>query len=83
MHLRLGLRAQVVWVPGAHAKRGGGGPVVTCRRKRYDEDAAMAKIDRIVSQDAAVGLTTEGRVEWCAECEAWHVATKAAWRDAS
>ena len=56
---------------------------MTCRRKRYSEDSATAKLDRIVSQDAAVGLTTEGRVEWCAQCEAWHMATKAAWRDAS
>ena len=55
---------------------------MTCRRKRYSQPAAQAKIDRIVSQDAAVGLTTEGRVEWC-ECGAWHVVTKAAWRDAS
>ena len=56
---------------------------MTCRRKRYSEDSATAKLDRIVSQDAAVGLTTEGRVEWCAPCEAWHVETKAAWGDAS
>ena len=55
---------------------------MTCRRKRYDEDAAVAKIDRIVSQGAAVGLTTEGRAEWCAPCGAWHVETKAAWWDA-
>jgi len=56
---------------------------VTCRRKRYDEDAATAKLERIIDQDAAVGLDTTGRVEWCAECEAWHVETKAAWSDAS
>jgi len=55
---------------------------MTCRRKRYNAEAAQAKIERIVSQDAAVGLTTEGRATWCAGCEAWHVATKAAWRDA-
>jgi len=54
---------------------------VTCRRKRYDELAAQIKIERIVSQDAAVGLDTTGRLEWCAECEAWHVETKAAWRE--
>jgi hypothetical protein len=56
---------------------------VTCRRKRYTREAARAKIRRIVSQDAPVGLTTEGRTEWCAPCEAWHVETKAAWGDAS
>jgi len=56
---------------------------MTCRRKRYDEAAAKAKIRRIVSQDAAVGLTTEGRAEKCEACGAWHVATKAAWRDAA
>ena len=56
---------------------------MTCRRKRYDEDVARAKLARIVIWDAAVGLTTEGRAEWCAPCEAWHVATRAAWRDAS
>jgi hypothetical protein len=56
---------------------------MTCRRKRYDEPTATAKIDRIVSQDAAVGLTTEVRIEWCAPCLAWHLETKAAWRDAS
>ena len=56
---------------------------MTCRRKRYDEPTAKAKIARIVSQDAVVGLATEGRAEWCAQCEAWHVDTKAAWRDAS
>jgi len=56
---------------------------MTCRRKRYSQPAATAKIDRIVSQDAVVGLTTEARMPWCAQCEAWHVATKAAWKDAS
>ena len=56
---------------------------MTCRRKRYDEDAAQAKIDRLIAYDAAVGLTTEGYAEWCAPCEAWHVVTKAQWRDAS
>ena len=56
---------------------------MTCRRKCYSQPVAKAKLDRIVSQDAAVGLTTEGRAEWCAPCEAWHVATRAAWRDAS
>ena len=56
---------------------------MTCRRKRYDEDAATAKLERIVSQDAAVGLDTTGRATWCAQCEAWHVETKAAWKDAS
>jgi len=71
--LRLGLQALVVWMRGAR---------MTCRRKRYTAEAAHAKVRRIVSQDAVVGLTTEGRVEWCAQCEAWHVATKAAWRDA-
>ena len=73
----------MVRVPGAHAKRNGWGPVVTCRRKRYDEAAATAKIARTISQDAAVGLDTTGRATWCAECEAWHVETKAAWKDAS
>jgi len=56
---------------------------VTCRRRRYDEAAAAAKVARIVSQDAAVGLATQGRAEQCSECGAWHVVTKAAWRDAS
>ena len=54
---------------------------MTCRRKRYDEDAATAKLDRLIAYDAAVGLTTEGRAEQCSECGAWHVETKAAWRD--
>jgi len=54
---------------------------MTCRRRRYTAEAAHAKIRRIVSRDAAVGLTTAGRVEWCASCEAWHVETKAAWGD--
>jgi len=56
---------------------------MTCRRKRYSQPAAQAKLDRTVSQDAAVGLTTEGHVEWCAQCEAWHMETKAAWREVS
>jgi len=49
---------------------------VTCRRKRYDEDAATAKLERLIAYDAAVGLTTEGRAEQCSECGAWHVETK-------
>ena len=56
---------------------------MTCRRKRYDETAATAKLERIISGDAAVGLDTTGRATWCAECEAWHVATKAAWSEAA
>ena len=56
---------------------------MTCRRKRYDETAAHAKLALIMIRDTSVGLTTTGRAEWCAECEAWHVETKAAWRDAS
>ena len=56
---------------------------MTCRRKRYDEHAATAKVELVIRHDAAVGLTTEGRAEKCSECGAWHVETKAAWRDAS
>jgi len=56
---------------------------VTCRRKRYDEDAATAKVALVIRHDAAVGLATVGRIIPCWECGAWHVETKAAWRDAS
>ena len=56
---------------------------MTCRRKRYDEDAAVAKLARLIAYDKAVGLVTEGRAEKCESCGAWHVETKAAWRDAS
>ena len=53
---------------------------MTCRRKRLTETAATAKLARILSQDAAVGLDTEGRA-WPCECGAWHVETNAKWKD--
>lgn len=53
---------------------------MTCRRKRYDETAAAAKLARIETADKRVGLTTGGRA-WLCDCGAWHVETKAAWED--